>query len=292
MTTQPNDNLRGAFLMAACMAAFGINDALMKLASSHFSLFQAMFIRAIFTTILLGGIAWYQKALIVTVPKGDRLPLFLRIMAELAGSFCFLTAIFNMPIANATAILQSMPLAVTLAAALFLGERVGWRRYIAVFIGFAGVMIIVRPGSAGFNEFSFFALTSVFFLVIRDLSTRKLSAGVPSIFVSLMTSLAILLATGIILPTITWQEVTGEGFAILLAAACFVLFGYISSVMAMRAGDIAFISPFRYTILIWSICLGMFIFGDIPDTWTIVGSTIVVGTGLYTFYREQVASKR
>lgn len=287
MIKNMSDNVQGAFFMAVCMAAFGINDALMKLASEHFSLFQAMFIRSIFTTILLGAFAWHKKVLFIQIPKKDWKLIFFRIVGEVAGSFLFLTAIFNMPLANATSILQVMPLAVTLGGAVFLREKVGWRRYIAVLIGFSAVMIIVRPGSDGFNSYSFFAIAAVALLVLRDLSTRRISPQVHSSFVSFLSSCAIFVTTGLMLPFVDWAPVSTGNISLLFAASLFVIFGYVLSVSAMRIGEIGFVSPFRYTILLWSIALGIFVFGDIPDFWTIVGSSIVIITGLYTFYREQ-----
>jgi len=197
-----------------------------------------------------------------------------------------------MPLANATAILQSMPLAITLGGAIFLKEPVGWRRYMAVFIGFAGVMIIVRPGTDGFNTYSFFALSAVALLVLRDLTTRKISAQVNASLVSFLSSAAIMVTTGLLLPFTDWTPLTVTNTSLLLCASFFVIFGYVLSVSAMRTGEIGFVSPFRYTILLWSIVLGIFVFGDIPDRWTILGSTVVVVMGIYTFYREQKLNSR
>lgn len=278
--------------MTVCMAAFGINDALMKLGSEHFSLVQAIFVRSIFTTILIGGFAWYKGAFKVSIPSKDWKLIALRVTGEVFGAFFFLTAIFNMPLANATAILQSLPLAVTLGAALFLGETVGWRRYGAILIGFAGVMIIVRPGSEGFNSYSFYALGAIVFIVLRDLSTRRISGSIPSSFVSFLTSLVIMIVTAVLLPFQDWTPLTIQNTSILFAASLFVVFGYVLSVSSVRIGEIAFVSPFRYTILLWSMVLGIFMFGDFPDTWTLIGSAVVVTMGIYTFYREQKLASR
>ncbi len=282
-----SENMQGAFFMAVCMAAFGINDALMKQSSEDFHLFQAIFLRSIITSVFLGLYAWKQKAFHIGISKTDKKLIALRTIGEICGAFMFLNAIFNMPIANATAILQSMPLAVTLGAAIFLNEPVGWRRYLAVIIGFTGVMIIVRPGTEGFNEYSLSALGSIVLLVLRDLTTRKISRSVPSSMVSFMTSVGITIASAATLPLIDWTPVTWENGSTLVYASMFLMVGYVLSVSAMRIGEIGFVSPFRYTILLWSILLGIVMFGDIPDTFTIVGSTIIVATGIYTFYREQ-----
>lgn len=292
MTIHLSDNMRGAAFMSICMAAFVLNDATMKLAAEHLSMFQAMFLRGIFTTILLGMLCAYNKAFLFHIAKVDRRTLALRLVGEVGGTVCYLTALFNMPLANATAILQALPLAVTLAGALFLKEVVGWRRYLAIAIGFIGVVIIVRPGSDGFNEFSLWAIAAVFFIMLRDLSTRQLSPAIPSLFVALLTSISILIVGGALSFTMEWKPVTMEGISLLAGAAVFVIFGYLFSVMAMRVGDISFSSPFRYTILLWAIILGFVVFGDIPDQWTILGSLIIVGSGVYTFYRERIMGRR
>jgi drug/metabolite transporter (DMT)-like permease len=282
-----SDNFRGAALMAAAMAAFTLNDAVMKVVSSDLTLFQTIFLRGIVTSTMIGLMAWSKRELFYPIAKPDRKILFWRLVGEIGGTLCFLTALFNMPIANATAILQALPLAVTLAAALFLGEKVGWRRYLAIAIGFAGILIIVRPGSDGFNVYSFWALTAVGFIVLRDLLTRRLSRQVPSLFVAFLTSISITLTGALLAPTMEWHPVTGENLLLLLVAAFFVLFGYLFSIMTMRVGDIGFVSPFRYSALIWAILLGIVVFDNIPDLWTLIGSSIVVAMGMFTFYRER-----
>jgi drug/metabolite transporter (DMT)-like permease len=285
--TNTADNFRGAALMAASMAAFTINDGVMKLASSDLGLFQAIFLRGIFSTLLMGILAWHKRSLFYTVPKSDRGIVLWRLVGEIGGTLCFLTALFNMPIANATAILQALPLAVTLAAAIFLGETVGWRRYLAITIGFTGMLIIVRPGSDGFNEYSFWVIAAVGFIVLRDLMTRKLSVQVPSLFVAFLSSFAIMLTGAVLSPTTTWHPLDSENLTFLAIASLFILFGYLFSIMTMRVGEISFVSPFRYTSLIWAIIIGYLVFGDIPDLWTLAGSLIVVSMGIYTFHRER-----
>lgn len=287
MAIQISDNMRGAAFMSISMAAFVFNDTTMKLVSEHLNMFQAIFLRGVFTTCLLLAVVIYKKAIVYNIPKTDRWTLGCRLIGEVGGTVCYLTALFHMPIANATAILQALPLAVTLAGAIFLREAVGWRRYLAISVGFAGVLMIVRPGSDGFNEFSVWAIIAVAFVVLRDLSTRRLSYAIPSLFVALLTSIAITIVGGILSFTTDWKPVSNDAFLLLCIAAGFVIFGYLFSVMAMRVGEISFSSPFRYTILIWAIILGIVVFGDIPDHWTILGSFIIVISGVYTFYRER-----
>lgn len=282
-----SDNIRGAALMAASMAGFVLNDAIVKLLAGNLSLFQVMFLRGLFATALLGLIAWYTKSLFPVVQKADWRLLSFRLVGEVGATLCYLTALFNMPLANATSILQSLPLAVTLGAALFLREHVGWRRYLAILVGFSGVLIIVRPGSAGFDAYSLWALAAVAFIVLRDLTTRRLPVHVPSIFVAFLASSATTVSGLVLSPVLDWQPVGASELKLLGVAAMFLIFGYLFGVMAMRVGEISFISPFRYTALIWAIILGAVVFGEIPDSWTLFGSAIVVLMGIYTFYRER-----
>ena len=283
-----SDNLRGALFMSISMAGFALNDAVIKLASAELHLFQIILLRGIMASLLIALIAWWRGGLFYRPGRRDAKILALRAAGEIGGTLCFLTALFNMPIANATAILQSLPLAVTLEAALFLGEAVGWRRYSAIVVGFAGVLIIVRPGGAGFNAYALWALAAVAFIVLRDLSTRQLSPDVPSTFAAFVSSLAITVVGGVLaLATGTWHPVDAGSFALLAGAALFIFFAYLFAVMTMRVGEVSFVSPFRYTVLIWAIILGVVLFGEIPDGWTLFGSFIVVGMGIYTFYRER-----
>lgn len=160
-----SENFHGAAFMSLSMAAFVLNDTLIKLAADHLNLFQVMFLRGLFTTTMIAAIAYYKGASFKAVPRSDWKTLGLRLFGELGATCCFLMALFNMPLANATAILQSLPLAVTLGAAVFLKEAVGWRRYMAIIVGFMGILIIVRPGSDGFNEYSIWAIGAVIFVV-------------------------------------------------------------------------------------------------------------------------------
>lgn len=274
--------------MMVSMAAFVINDSLMKSLSGEIPLFQAIFLRGVFATMLvlfltarMGMVRWSALASV------DRPVASVRVCAEIGVTSCFLQALFNMPIANATAILQGAPFALTFAAAVFLREKVGWRRWTAVMVGFAGVMLIVRPGGADFNSASYYALGAVCFLVVRDMATRRFSPDTPSMFITLMTAVAITCLGGAVTLTQSWQPVPAAMLAQLALSACFLFFGYFFSVMTMRVGEISFIAPFRYSILVWALLIGVFVFGEIPDSLALLGAAIVVCAGLYTFFRER-----
>jgi drug/metabolite transporter (DMT)-like permease len=273
--------------MMASMAGFVVNDTLMKTLAGDVPLFEAIFVRGLAATAFLAALAWAAGKLSYRVAGADRRRLGLRLVAEVGATTCFLNALFHMPIANATAILLVMPLAVTLAGAVFLREPVGWRRYTAILAGFVGVLVIVRPGGEGFNAYSLSALAAVGFLVLRDLVTRRFDAAVPSVFVALATAAAITVLGASVTAFGAWVPLAPRDVATLVAAAACLVVGYLFGVMTMRVGEIGFVSPFRYTVLIWALLLGAIVFGERPDALTLLGSALVVGTGIYTFHRER-----
>lgn len=286
------DNARGAMMMMGAMAAFVSSDALMKLVSAELPLFQALFLRGIFTTLLFYIIARRLGALRHTVGRRDRVLVLLRVLAEAGSAYFFLTALFNMPLANVTAILQALPLTITLAGALFLREPVGWRRLLAILVGFAGVMLIVRPDADGFDHYAVMALMAVACVTMRDLVTRRMSHAVPSMTVALATAGGVTAFALIGTLSEVWvMPSRGVGGA-LLGAGVLVTAGYLLSITAMRAGELGVVSPFRYTGLVWALVLGWLVFGHWPDTLTLAGAGLIVATGLFTLYREHRQNRR
>lgn len=281
------DNMRGALLMVASMAAFVFNDACMKLVLGEMPLFQAILLRGLAVVVLMLALSRWLGRLDFRMSRRDWGLVLLRGASEIGATFFFITALSQMPIANVTAILQALPLTVTLAGAMLFGEKLGWRRLIAILIGFAGVMIIVRPGVDGFNSYAVYALIAVGFVTVRDLCARRLSAGVSSITVALIGAIGVVNFAAIGALQTEWVAVRGQSAALLSGATLFIIGGYMFSVMTMRVGDISFIAPFRYTSLLWALLLGLVVFGDWPDTLTMLGIAIVVATGAFTFYRER-----
>lgn len=287
-----NSNMKGAALMTACVSAYVINDAFMKLLFSEIALFQAVFLRSIITIPPILIIVWITKVAIRNLSKQDKRLILVRVGAEIFITITFLTALKHMPLANVTAILQALPLAITMAAALFLAEPVGWRRWSAIIVGFVGVLIVVRPGLEGFNIYSLSAFMAIIFLTVREISTRKLTSEVPTITVVLSTAVGSALFAGIMMIGSEWNTVSTVSWLLILGAAVAILIATLLSVMAMRIGDIGFVSPFRYTSMLGAIGLGILMFGDWPDQPTLVGTVIIVSTGIYTFHREQKVSRK
>ena len=284
-------NHRGALMMSLCMFAFVVNDGLMKLLFAEMSIYQAIFLRGVVTVPLMAAMACRQGSLILRLASHDRRLVAIRVTAEVGATVGFLTALAHMPLANVTAILQALPLTVTMAAALFLGEAVGWRRWLAIGVGLAGVMIIIRPGMEGFSVWSLWALGAVVCVTVREITTRRLSADVPSMPVALATAVAIGGLGSVMLPSVEWRPVDAASWAVLLATSVAIIGGYLFSVMTIRTGDIGFVAPFRYTAMVWAIGLGLLMFAELPDMPTLAGTAIIIVTGLYSLHRERSVSR-
>ena len=288
---QLNSNIKGAVLMTGCMLTYVINDAFMKLLFSETALFQAIFLRSLITVLPILVMTWITKVAIRNLSYLNKRLLLARVSAEVCATIAFLLALKHMPLANVTAILQALPLAITMAAALFLSEPVGWRRWIAILLGFTGVLIIVRPGLEGFNIYSLSALAAIFFITVREIFTRKLTSKVPTITVALSTVIGIGMFSGIMMIGTEWQPVSASSWLLILGAGVSVLIATFLSVMAMQTGEISFVSTFRYTAMLGAIGVGILIFDDWPDQLTLVGTLIIVLTGIYSFHREQTLGK-
>jgi drug/metabolite transporter (DMT)-like permease len=280
-------NARGAAFMTLAMAGFSCNDAMIKLVSQDIDLYQAIFLRGLLVTTGFGLLAAATGALGPIRSPRDRRALAGRTVGEIFGVFCFLTALTRMPIANATAILQSLPLALTLGAAYLMHEPVGKGRYGAILVGFLGVLVIVRPGSDGFSGYSLLAVISVFLFTLRDLSTRQISPDVPTVLAAFLTSGLTTLAAGGVSLFTGWSGLSAANVLTLCFGAACLMVGYHFSIIGMRTGEVGFVSPFRYSLLIWAMMLGWLVYGDVPDLWMLVGAGIVVAAGSYTFYSER-----
>lgn len=281
-------NAKGAFMMSIARVAFVTNDALMKILFADMEVFQAMFLRGSIAVPIIAFLAWYRKCLLVRFTIIDFVLLCVRAAAQIGMATCFLTALSHMPIANVSAIMQAVPLSLIVVAALFLGESVGWRRWSAVVIGFCGVLLIIRPGTDSFDIHTTLAVGAVAFATINDLVTRYLPNRVPALLAALFSATAVSMFSGAMIMGLPWQAVTPFNWLILSFCGLTVAAGYFFQVMTMRYGDLSFVAPYRYVGMVWAIILGLLIFGEWPDAFTAIGTLIVVLTGLYAVYREQL----
>ena len=285
-------NFHGALLMTGSMAAFTVNDAFMKLLSVDLPFFQLLFLRSAGVVILMAMLAFRARAMHFEMAKGDRMLIALRSLSEVGAAWFFISALFHLPIANVTAIVQALPLTVTLGAALVLGEPVGWRRFAAIGVGFIGVWLIVRPGTEGFDIYSLYAVAAVACVTVRDLCARRISIGVPSLAIALITGCAVLIFSGAGAAVVEWQPITLAHWGLMALAVILILGGYLFSVSAMRSGEVGFVAQFRYTSLLVALILGFTIFDDWPDKLTLLGAAIVVASGLFTLWRERESTPK
>ena len=273
--------------MAIAMASFTIVDAITKAVSTEMNFGEIMLVRGVFAIALVATLAWHRDAL-RPLPTLMMKPIALRVAGEVGGTISFMAAIVHLPLANTAAIVQALPLAITFGAALIFGEPVGWRRWLAIIAGFVGVLIVVRPGVEGFSQFSLLALTSVVFCAVRDLATKQVPVEIPSLFITLVTTVTIAITGAVILvPLGGWTPPSGRALGLLAFAAVLLLIGYQCIIMALRSGDISAVAPFRYSALLWAMLLGYLVFGDVPDAMMVTGASIIVLSGLYAFYRER-----
>jgi drug/metabolite transporter (DMT)-like permease len=284
-------NVKASLYMMLSMMGFVINDTFVKSLGDSLGVGQIMAVRGALLSLLLFTLLW-QQGLLHRLRELLNITVGMRSLMEVCATLTFLYSLHLLPFATISAILQALPLSVALGAAIFLNEPVGWRRWLAIAIGFCGVLVIIRPGLDGFNAVSLIMLLSVGFAAARDLFTRKLPPALPSLLVSTATATIITLA-GTVLATAqgNWRPVSGDQLLTLMSAAFFLFFGYQFIVMAMRTGEVAYVVPFRYTSLLWAIALGYLVFAEVPDAMTLIGSAIVVATGLFTLYREVVNNR-
>jgi len=272
--------------MMVAMGSFAFNDALVKTLGGVFGAGQVLAVRGSLAGVLILVLLW-QRGLLRRWPEALVPIVLLRAAFELAGTLAFLAALVRLPFATISAILQALPLAVTLGAALVFRERVGWRRWLAILVGFGGVMLVIRPGAEAFDTASLWMLLCVACAAGRDLSTRAMPPPLPSLLVSATTIVfGAIGGFGLCLVQGEWVALTGTAWRTLALAALFLLLAHQFIVLAMRRGDVAVVVPFRYTNLLWAIALGLWLFDERPDRWTLLGAAVIVSTGLFTLYRE------
>ncbi len=282
-----NNNLRGSALMIGAMAGFALEDMFIKDLARTWPVGQVLLFIGLGGTLVFGTLA---------LARSDRLlsrallspALWMRNLGEIIGTGFYVHAIVLTPLAQASAILQATPLATTLGAALFLRERVGWRRLSAILIGFLGVLIVIRPDSASFSALSLLAVAAVAGMSLRDLATRRIPGTVSSMQIATLgfaTFLPLGLALLAVMPGPPVVP-TGMDWIRLAGALFFGALGYYAMIISVRLGEIAVVMPFRYSRLAFAAIISTLVFSEPPDRWTLIGGTVIVGSGLYALWRQ------
>lgn len=285
------NNPHGSLLMVFAMAGFALEDMFIKALSRSLPTGQILIVLGLLSAGLFAALSGARAVL---ARAAWRRAFLMRALAEATAAMAFVTALARVDLSVVAAVFQATPIVVTIGAALFLGEAVGWRRWSASGLGFAGVLTIIRPGMAGFEPAALFALVSVVAVAARDLITRRIDVAVSSFVVSFQGFAALVPAGAmlLLLGDATPRPVTAAAAAMLLGAALFGAAAYWAIVRAMRIGDAAVVTPFRYTRLIFALIIGVLVFAERPDALTLGGATLVIATGLYTLWRERRLVRR
>lgn len=282
-----NENLRGAMFMALSMAGFAIEDMCLKAAARVMPLGQVVLMVGIAGMIVFAAMAARRGEALFHPAMVSR-PMLVRSGFELAGRVFYALAVALTPLSTTSAILQATPLVVVAGAALLFGETVGWRRWSAVLVGFLGVLVILRPGLSGFSVLSLLAVAGMLGFAGRDLATRAAPKLLSNRQLGIM-GFAVLAVSGLL---ILWREggprpVDATGLAWAAGTTIFAIAGYHALTAAMRTGEVGFVTPFRYTRLVFALILAMAVFGERPDMATLAGSVLIVGSGVYALLRQR-----
>lgn len=270
----------GILAMVGAMACFVVNDALVKYASQSMPAAQLIFLRGIVASTLVLAVA---RAMGATLRIRDIAHGWVatRAVVDAVASMLFLLSLFHLPISIATAINMTSPLIITLLAALTIGERVRAPQWVATAIGFAGVLLIVQPQGDGVNGYALVCFLATILLSVRDLLTRRVHAAIPSILVTLSTTVAVTLLAGALSLVEGWGPVGASDLGLLAAAAVFLAIAYYLIVVSTRHGDLSHVAPFRYTGLLFAAIVGFAVWGDVPNALAWCGIALLVGSGVH-----------
>jgi len=287
----PGETKRGVIAMILGGALFVINDAFVKLATQTMPLGELLVVRGVFAIACV---------MAVMVAMGDfkrikaaaKPVVMLRAGFEFLVSLFYVTAISQLPIGDLTTIMQATPIIMTILCAVLRIEIVSLTRWLAVLIGFAGVLLIAQPGGSNFTVFTFAALASATFVALRDLVTRRISGEVPPTVVILTTTVFASCGGVLLGLSETWHQPSPYEFSLLISAAVLVSIANALMVIAYRCADISILSPLRYLVVVWAAGMGFMVFGEIPGLMGALGALLIVGSGLYTGYGERRRSRR
>ncbi len=285
-----SDNMKGALLMTAAMALFAIEDMFIKLAAAGLPSGQIVFVLGACGAPLFFLLAWHRGEAIFT--KDALHPAVLaRNLGEMVGTLGFIIALAALPLALVLSVMQAMPLVVTMGAALFLGESVGWRRWGAILIGFGGVLLVIRPGLQGFDPTALWLILGVIGMGGRDLISRKIPARLGNAQVSAWGLMAVTLLGALMMLHGGVAAIAPQDALWLLGGVIFGTAGYLAITTAARTGEVSIVAPFRYVRLVFAMIIGVLVFAEYPDVYTLIGAAIIVTSGLYAFMRQRLKAR-
>jgi len=277
--------MRGIVAVLVAMALFVLSDSVVKLAGERMPATEIMALRGVMAVLLMGGVAGATVEIgrwhLIAQPR-----VVVRAVLEAAVAVLFLGSLPHLPLADITAIQQMTPIVLTVLSAVVLREDVGWRRWLAVVAGFAGVLLVIQPTGEGINIFAWSALACAALVAVRDLVTRRLAPGIPTALVTFTTTVSVCVAGFIGSPVETWSAPTRHGLTLLAMSAVLVSLANVFVIRAFRGTEVSVVAPFRYAGVLWAIALGFLIWGHVPNALALAGTAILVGSGLYIMHRE------
>ncbi len=282
-----SENLNGIVLMVLSMLGFAIADTGIKLLNGAVPVGQLLMLLGAGGAVVFALAAKSQNHRLISPALKNR-SVQMRAFGEVIGTIGFVTALTLTTISGVSAILQVTPLIITFGAVIFLNEKVGIYRWSAIFVGFAGMLLILRPGSEAFDPNMIYAVVGVIGLAIRDLATRTAPRSIPALVLAFY-GFTVIIPTGAIMMLVTGQAVWPGAvqWLLLIGILGFDVIAYFAIILAMRMGDVSVITPFRYSRLIFAMIIGVLIFDEVIDIWMIAGSAIILASGLFTIYRER-----
>ncbi|MCE2678338.1 MAG: DMT family transporter [Burkholderiaceae bacterium] len=276
-------NRRGVIAMSAGMVCFVLNDTLVKFVSDDLPASQLIFLRGVLAVLGLLLLVYatdrrqFSRAgLLHMVDKW----VVLRSMLDGVASLVYLSALFHMPLGNATAINMSTPLLIALLSGLLMGVHVSARNWLIIGLGFVGVLMVVQPQADGFNAWAWVALAGTVLHALRDLSMRFIAPEVPSMVITVGTALAATVLSGVWSIFTPWQAVSATHWGMMAAAAVFLSCGYFFLIKATRMADMSVVAPFRYIGLLTAVLAGYVIWDDMPNPLAWCGMLLLVGAGI------------
>jgi drug/metabolite transporter (DMT)-like permease len=285
------DNRRGSLAMSLAMALFIANDALVKQVSATLPGYQLIFIRGLMATALIGIMAHFMGHLQNwRLMRNGR--LWLRGAVDAAASMTYLTALFHLPLGNATAINLASPLFITVFAIYYFKERVSFQRGAFILLGFGGVLMVVQPASDGFNVYGLICVAATLLHATRDTLTRVISLHIPVLLITLSTAISVSIGSGLATLTQAWVPVTQTQLLMLLGASVFLSLAYYLLIIAMRSGEMSLVAPFRYSGLLFALLIGYVVWDEVPNLLAWLGIFLLVVSGLMILREEHLKTPK
>ncbi|MDQ6432619.1 DMT family transporter [Mesorhizobium sp. LHD-90] len=276
----PSHPFRGPLFMVLATCFYVVNDTMMKVATEALPPYQVLTMRGI-AALLWGMPLLFLLGYRVSLPLMFERRVLARNLCETGGILCFVVALANMPIADATALGQITPLVVLLGAALVFGEKIPGFAMALICAGFAGALMIARPSGEGISVYALLAIANAVLCAVRDLAGRRIAGHVPGMIVAMSAVVVVLIAAAIMhLAFEQWRAPDTQHVLLLAGSGLFLIFGHFFIFMAYRVGPTSAVAPFYYCFTVWAVVSGVVVFGHLPDLAALCGIVLVVGSGL------------